>query len=512
MNDEPEPVPPVVAAVEMPPTVTLVPHKGWTKLSWLVIVAFVGCIIGLRLMSTPGDAHEVPLAIRVDLKMMQVQMQCLVALKDTYKTLDAHGMYDSIAAAADDDPAKRLRISAFAAEMIDPKEALAQLDAIAHPDQLAADDARLLDILRRLYRDQQRGLFYHPGVNDADAQWLEEKLGWVGAMALVPSMSETTLKQHEEAAGQLGPVMLEQYRQGREAMLNGAMRTLIITLSAVCAVILLLTLGFIALPIFLLIWAAGMFRIGLKPGIAHGGVYAETFALWLVFYGGLLIGGELMPHDLVPIVVRGVLAMPLSLVVVIWPVLRGIPWRQVRQDIGWTLGRQPLLEPLCGFACYIVNVPLVVGGFIVTVVLAAGYALLQQQIAGGGGEPAPPSHPVLEQLAHPDWPSLLLFFFLLSVVAPVVEETMFRGFLHRHLREVFFTRRPFLGGLATALTVNIIFAAVHPQGLLFVPVLTALACGFSVAREWRGTLIPSMVAHGTNNFLVGLLAVLLLGR
>jgi membrane protease YdiL (CAAX protease family) len=511
MNDEPEPLLPVVAVVEAPPTVTLAPRKGWAKLSWVVIVAFVGCIIALRLLSTGGDAHEAPLAIRVDLKMMQVQMQCLAALKDTYKTLDAHELYDPIAAAADDDPAKRLRISAFGAEMIGPKEALAHLDAIAHPDELAPDDARLLDILRRLYRDQQRGLFYHPAVNDADAQWLQEKLGWIGTMALFPSMSETTLKEQEAAAGQLGPVMLEQYRQGRDAMFQRAMQTLIITLSAVCAVLLLLTLGFLALPIFLLMWAGGMLRVGLKPGIAHGGVYAETFALWLVFYGGLLIGGELLPHDLVPIVLRGVLAMPLSLVVVIWPVLRGIPWRQVRQDIGWTLGRQPLLEPLCGFTCYVVNVPLVIGGFLVTVVLAAGYAMLQQQL-GGGGEPAPPSHPVLEQLSHPDWPSLVLFFFLLSVVAPVVEETMFRGFLHRHLREVFFTRRPFLGGLATALTVNVIFAAVHPQGLVFVPVLTALACGFSLAREWRGTLIPSMVAHGTNNFLVGLLAVLLLGR
>jgi membrane protease YdiL (CAAX protease family) len=56
----------------------------------------------------------------------------------------------------------------------------------------------------------------------------------------------------------------------------------------------------------------------------------------------------------------------------------------------------------------------------------------------------------------------------------------------------------------------LIFAAIHPQGLLFIPVLGALACGFSLAREWRGSLIPCIVAHGVNNFAVGLLAVLLL--
>ena len=54
---------------------------------------------------------------------------------------------------------------------------------------------------------------------------------------------------------------------------------------------------------------------------------------------------------------------------------------------------------------------------------------------------------------------------------------------------------------------SFLFAAVHPQGLIAVPLLMALAYGFTLAREWRGTLIPSMVGHALNNALVTTLAV-----
>jgi membrane protease YdiL (CAAX protease family) len=45
----------------------------------------------------------------------------------------------------------------------------------------------------------------------------------------------------------------------------------------------------------------------------------------------------------------------------------------------------------------------------------------------------------------------------------------------------------------------VIFAAIHPQGLLFVPALGGLAVGFCLYREMRGSLIAPMVAHGINN-------------
>ena len=39
----------------------------------------------------------------------------------------------------------------------------------------------------------------------------------------------------------------------------------------------------------------------------------------------------------------------------------------------------------------------------------------------------------------------------------------------------------------------------------------ALAFGFTLAREWRGSLVPCMIAHGLGNFLVATLGMLALG-
>ncbi|HVS36573.1 MAG TPA: CPBP family intramembrane glutamic endopeptidase, partial [Gemmataceae bacterium] len=59
----------------------------------------------------------------------------------------------------------------------------------------------------------------------------------------------------------------------------------------------------------------------------------------------------------------------------------------------------------------------------------------------------------------------------------------------------------------SALVVSFVFAALHPQGLLAVPMLMALAFGFTAAREWRGSLIPSMTVHGLHNGVLMLLLI-----
>ena len=58
---------------------------------------------------------------------------------------------------------------------------------------------------------------------------------------------------------------------------------------------------------------------------------------------------------------------------------------------------------------------------------------------------------------------------------------------------------------------SFIFAVVHPQGYVAVPVLMAIAFGLTIAREWRGSLIPSMIAHGIHNGLVMLVLILAIG-
>jgi membrane protease YdiL (CAAX protease family) len=82
-----------------------------------------------------------------------------------------------------------------------------------------------------------------------------------------------------------------------------------------------------------------------------------------------------------------------------------------------------------------------------------------------------------------------------------MEETMFRGVLHRHLRDATSRFGYALSVLTSGLIVSFLFAVIHPQGWIATPVLMALAMTFTLAREWRGTLLPAMLAHGINNLL-----------
>src|SRR5262249_27852666 len=101
--------------------------------------------------------------------------------------------------------------------------------------------------------------------------------------------------------------------------------------------------------------------------------------------------------------------------------------------------------------------------------------------------------------------------FVASVVAPVVEETMFRGVFYRHLREASARLPAALSVLGSAAVSSVLFAVIHPQGFLFAPVLMGLAFAFALAREWLGTLGPCVVAHGINNGMQTLLLWLLAG-
>ncbi len=82
---------------------------------------------------------------------------------------------------------------------------------------------------------------------------------------------------------------------------------------------------------------------------------------------------------------------------------------------------------------------------------------------------------------------------------------MFRGVLYRHLREAGYRwGKVWSIAAATALT-SFVFAVIHPQGWLGVPPLMALATAFTLTREWRGSLLPSMVAHSIQNSMTMIL-------
>ena len=65
--------------------------------------------------------------------------------------------------------------------------------------------------------------------------------------------------------------------------------------------------------------------------------------------------------------------------------------------------------------------------------------------------------------------------------------------------------------LVSGFVVSLIFAVIHPQALVAVPALMALAFGFTLAREWRGSVVPGMVAHGLSNGAVMMFMIYALG-
>ena len=102
------------------------------------------------------------------------------------------------------------------------------------------------------------------------------------------------------------------------------------------------------------------------------------------------------------------------------------------------------------------------------------------------------THPVLLWIADGGLGARLGALVLASVVAPLFEEAMFRGaFLAGTVRR--------LGRIAALLAMALIFALVHPQGIVAVPPLAALAVLFGLLRMWRGSLVAGIAAHAVHN-------------
>ena len=268
-------------------------------------------------------------------------------------------------------------------------------------------------------------------------------------------------------------------------------------------------LGFVGLVLLLVFTFLGSLTSGLGPRRAYHVLYAETFAVWLILFLGLsrLAAQAPWPAAQMPLVVAAFLG---SLLALGYPVLRGVPWRIVRQDVGLTLGNRPMLEPMFGVGAYLVTLPLLGAGMAITLGIMAIQGALQADLptfAPAG----PPAHPIVLEVSGGDAWLKVQVLLLASVVAPIVEETMFRGVLYRHLRDLSRGLGLVASVLFSAAAGAFLFAAIHPQGLVAVPVLMALACGMTLIREWRGTLIPSMVVHGVSNGVVMLLLIIVFG-
>jgi membrane protease YdiL (CAAX protease family) len=273
----------------------------------------------------------------------------------------------------------------------------------------------------------------------------------------------------------------------RKAVLQSAFRMVVILAIFTIAIVAGLIAGLAVLATAIVFLSKGKLRSRLAIPAIPGDFLLQGFAIYIT--GFMALPGVVAL--LIPRLRLGasILAFIAVIFALFWPRIRGANWKEFRKTIGWHRGEGFFREIGCGIAGYLAGLPLLA-------VAAALVALLSRYTG------VMPVHPLINQASRN--PFYLLFLTALACIwAPIVEETFFRGvlfgYLRRHLSWVF-------SGVITAL----VFALIHPQGLLGAPAIGMIGFTLSAIREWRGSLIASMSAHALNNGSVMLLLIFIL--
>jgi len=96
-------------------------------------------------------------------------------------------------------------------------------------------------------------------------------------------------------------------------------------------------------------------------------------------------------------------------------------------------------------------------------------------------------------ISSPSAPDLALAFMLFVVIAPIVEEVIFRGYLYAKVRKN-------LSAWATIIIVSVLFGAAHMQWNVGINVFV-LSIVMCVGREMTGSIWPGILMHMLKNGL-----------
>jgi len=141
------------------------------------------------------------------------------------------------------------------------------------------------------------------------------------------------------------------------------------------------------------------------------------------------------------------------------------------------------------------------GGYCVAVPVTAGLSTLTQMFTG---ETPVLTHPIIWMLAEASGPDKVFMLILgASVLAPIFEEILFRGFLFQILRDR-------IGGTLSILASSLIFAALHPSAYTILP-LFGLSCILCLLYARTGSLWPSILLHALHNSVSVLMVLFTLG-
>lgn len=219
------------------------------------------------------------------------------------------------------------------------------------------------------------------------------------------------------------------------------------------------------------------------------------FIVYLASYIGLGAAGQLL-GDLVGVdlasssagvlymgmmIVAAAAAYAIGLKALVARTRPGESWR----EIGYrtvSAGR----DALWGVAGYLASLPFVTTAAMVSFLLTS--TLLKHFPT--------PEQPFGEMVSKGSPLEIALVFIGASVVAPIVEETFFRGALYTAFRGR-------MGIWPSIALTSALFAVIHPLPGGFLPIFT-LACVLALLRERSGSLLPGMVCHSVYN-TVGLI-------
>ena len=157
----------------------------------------------------------------------------------------------------------------------------------------------------------------------------------------------------------------------------------------------------------------------------------------------------------------------------------GLSFEKFPEKVAWAIG------------AFFANIPILVGLLTITTILT--------KVLPGG------VHPIAEELTG-NLPvfKVVTLFVVASVLAPIFEEFFFRGLLFPAFTKAF--GNPIYGALLS----SFIFAAIHPQGMLGIPLLMGVGLTLCAVSYQTKSLVSNIILHGLHNGAT-LLVVLVMG-
>src|SRR5262245_52379156 len=185
-----DPIPSVVEVRDELPTVIEVSvPRGHPVIAWFFILLIVGGIV-FAANHRPSALKGPESKDNAQLIVQELQARYLVGATRLVGKSDPSLMQN--ARMLDIGPLpQRLRFVALVGELSGPQEAGQQLQKVERILEQggtppSANQAAIMEILRRLYADYQQGQMDAPSVSTEDRRLLRDELEWFGSLALAP--------------------------------------------------------------------------------------------------------------------------------------------------------------------------------------------------------------------------------------------------------------------------------------------------------------------------------------